>query len=94
MIQRTLLNIIKKDLFQGKTILIYGPRQAGKTTLLEMISNELSQSIKMLDCDEPDVRKDLTDSTSVKLKQLIGDSKVIMIDEAQRIKNIGLKRIG
>jgi len=90
MIQRTLLNIIKEDLFQGKTILIYGPRQAGKTTLLEMISNELSQSIKMLDCDEPDVRKDLTDSTSVKLKQLIGDSKVIMIDEAQRIKNIGL----
>jgi predicted AAA+ superfamily ATPase len=90
MIQRILLDAIKNDLFKGKAILIYGPRQAGKTTLLEMISNELDQNVKILDCDEPDVRKDLTDPTSVKLKQFIGDSKVIMIDEAQRVKNIGL----
>ncbi|MCK4676653.1 MAG: ATP-binding protein [Bacteroidales bacterium] len=90
MIQRKLLKVIKNELFKGKAILIYGPRQVGKTTLLEMIANELNQKIKLFDCDEPDVRKDLTDTTSAKLKHLIGDSKVIMIDEAQRIKNIGI----
>jgi len=90
MIQRNLLKIINDDLFKGKTILIYGPRQVGKTTLLEMIINVLDQKVKLFDCDEPDVRKDLTDSTSTQLKHLIGDSKVIMIDEAQRIKDIGI----
>ncbi len=90
MIIRKILDDIQKNLFKGKTIIIYGPRQSGKTTLLKMISDLLSQKILLLDCDEPDVRKDLTDPTSVKLKKMIGPSKVVMIDEAQRIKNIGL----
>ncbi len=90
MIIRKILDDIQKNLFKGKTIIIYGPRQSGKTTLLKMISDLLSQKILLLDCDEPDVRKDLTEPTSVKLKKMIGPSKVVMIDEAQRIKNIGL----
>ena len=90
MIQRTILEQIKKTLFTGKTILLYGPRQSGKTTLLEMLSNEIQDKVLILDCDEPDIRKELTDVTSSQLKQRIGNVKVVMIDEAQRVKNVGI----
>lgn len=90
MIHRTIIEQIKKILFTGKTILLFGPRQSGKTTLLEMLSNEIQEKVLILDCDEPDVRKELTEVTSTQLKQRIGNAKVIMIDEAQRVKNIGI----
>lgn len=91
MIHRTILEEIKNNLFTGKTIMVLGPRQAGKTTLLDMLSNEIREKVVILDCDEPDIRKELTDVTSTQLKQRIGNAKVVMIDEAQRVKNIGIK---
>lgn len=90
MIGRILLEGIKKSLFKGKTIFLLGPRQSGKTTLLEMLSKEINEKVLMLDCDEPDIRKDLTDASSTKLASIFGTAKVVMIDEAQRVKNIGI----
>lgn len=90
MIHRSILEQIKKNLFTGKTILFFGPRQSGKTTLLEMLSNEIQEKVLILDCDEPDIRKELTDVTSTQLKHRLGDAQVVMIDEAQRVKNIGI----
>ena len=90
MIQRKILEQIKKSLFKGKTLILLGPRQSGKTTLLEMLSQEIKEKVLILDCDEPDIRKELTDASSTQLKQRTGSAKVVMIDEAQRVKNIGL----
>lgn len=90
MIGRILLEGIKKSLFKGKTIFLLGPRQSGKTTLLEMLSKEINEKVLMLDCDEPDIRKDLTDASSTQLASMFGNAKVVMIDEAQRVKNIGI----
>ncbi|MCU0371607.1 MAG: AAA family ATPase, partial [Bacteroidales bacterium] len=90
MITRIIIQRIKEVLFNGKTIMVFGPRQSGKTTLLEMLAGELQEKVLFLDCDEPDVRKELTDVTSTQLMQRFGDAKVVMIDEAQRIKNIGI----
>jgi hypothetical protein len=55
-----------------------------------MLAGELEEKVLLLDCDEPDVRKELTDVTSTQLMRRFGDAKVVMIDEAQRIKNIGI----
>lgn len=90
MIKRTILQKIKENLFKGKTIMLFGPRQSGKTTLLEMLADELHEKVLTLDCDEPDIRKELTDVTSTQLKNRFGNARVVMIDEAQRIKNIGI----
>ncbi len=90
MIQRILLNNILKNLNKGKAIIILGPRQVGKTTLLEMLKKSLDCKVLYLNGDEPDIRNILTDTTSTELKHLINKNKVVMIDEAQRIKNIGL----
>jgi uncharacterized protein len=90
MINRIIIQRIKEVLFKGKTIMLFGPRQSGKTTLLEMLTGDIREKVLLLDCDEPDIRKELTEVTSTQLMHRFGDARVIMIDEAQRIKNIGI----
>lgn len=86
---RLLEKRVKKHLFKGKAVIIYGARRVGKTTLVKKIQSEYAKSL-YLNCDEPDVRLALTDKTSTELLNYIGNKKLVIIDEAQRIKNIGL----
>jgi len=67
-----------------------GPRQVGKTTLVNMLLAERNESVTLFNGDEADVRQLLRDPTSTRLKSLIGDGKIVVVDEAQRIENIGL----
>ena len=90
MIERTLKQQILKNFKRNKIIILIGSRQVGKTTLAEMISNEFKNKFIWFNGDEPDVRSQLTDVTSTQLRTLIGKNELIIIDEAQRIKNIGL----
>ncbi|GAF88241.1 unnamed protein product, partial [marine sediment metagenome] len=78
------------SLFKGKLVVIYGARQVGKTTLIkEMQKNYFDKSI-YINCDEPDMREALTKKTSTELKSFIGNNNLVLIDEAQRVKNIGI----
>lgn len=81
---------IKKRLFKGKAILVVGPRQTGKTTLVRLVFDQVKVKKLWLNGDEPDVREMLSDITSSELKKIIGNHKLVVIDEAQRIKNVGL----
>lgn len=90
MIERAIYQQIIKNLFKGKAIIITGPRQVGKTTLLRAIMKESESKVLFLNCDEPDIRPMLENASSTSLKALIGDNALILIDEAQRVKNIGL----
>jgi len=89
-IKRALQPILESKLFRGKIIILYGARQVGKTTLIKNIQNKYPDNSLFLNCDEPDIRELLTDTTSTKLKSIIGNKELILIDEAQRVKNIGL----
>lgn len=90
MVHREIADLIKERLFQHKAIIILGPRQSGKTTLLQSLSSGFSKKTMFLNCDEPDIRKQLTEVTSTQLKKLLGNADIILIDEAQRVKNIGI----
>lgn len=90
MIYRKLLNIIREKLNHGKALIILGARQTGKTTILKELYKDFADKALMLNCDEPQVRSNLTNVSSSFLKQLTGNKKYILIDEAQRINNIGL----
>ncbi|MEO8233179.1 MAG: ATP-binding protein [Ignavibacteriota bacterium] len=90
MINREIQSSIESKLFKGKLIIIYGARQVGKTTLIKKIGEKFDDKTVYLNCDEPDIRETLTDATSTKLKNLIGRHTLILIDEAQRVKNIGI----
>lgn len=90
MIKREIQKSIESKLFKGKLIVIYGARQVGKTTLIKEIGKKYADDQVYLNCDETDIRGLLTDTTSTKLKNLVGAKKLVLIDEAQRVKNIGI----
>lgn len=90
MINRLIYEKIKSRMFRGKAIIVYGPRRVGKTTLLKKLEATANVKTLYLDGDEPDVRKKLSDVNSSALKKIIGTTRILFIDEAQRIKNIGI----
>lgn len=91
-IERALKDTFKKHLFKGKIVLLYGARQVGKTTFLKKIADELKMDYKYLNCDEMDIQNLLREAgTSQQLRQIVGSHKLVIIDEAQRVRNIGLK---
>ncbi|BCO08068.1 ATPase [Desulfolithobacter dissulfuricans] len=89
-IKRRLQETITGRLFKGKVIIVLGARQVGKTTLVENILSELDAPVIELNGDEADVRELLADTTSARLQAIVGRNKIVFIDEAQRISNIGL----
>jgi predicted AAA+ superfamily ATPase len=90
MISREIIQNIHSKLDDNKAIILMGPRQVGKTTLLKYLQKEMNIPSVWWNGDEPDIRRILTESTSTQLKGLIGEAKLLIIDEAQRIENIGL----
>ncbi len=95
MITRTLQAKIEQRLFKGKAIVVVGARQVGKTTLFNEILRGRTEKTLRLNLDEADAREILSSPTMAELKQLIADNSIVMIDEAQRARDIGLtlKRI-
>ena len=89
-ITRTLSKQIESNLFKGRAIMLYGPRQAGKTTLLKNLISKYDKKTIWLNADNPDVREELTNVTLAKWRKIVGKKKVVVIDEAQRVNNIGL----
>lgn len=83
---------INNRLFQGRIVIIYGPRRSGKTTLVQKIASDSKFPFRYLNCDEISVQNLFAQAgTSTSLAQITGDRKLIVIDEAQRVTNIGLK---
>ncbi len=90
MIKREIEDIILKRLFKGKAILIFGARQVGKTTLVNDLANKTGEKCLYLNADEADVRSIFSNTTSGRLKSYIGNQKIVILDEAQRIENVGV----
>lgn len=89
MINRILENQIRERLFSGKVIIVTGPRQVGKTTLLKKILGGMND-VLFLDGDDPTIQKLIDRPNTEQIRQIIGTSTIVFIDESQRINDIGL----
>lgn len=89
MIHRELAKVLQGKFHKGKVIVLIGPRQVGKTTLI----NALLEGVPylFLDGDDSVVVDTLSNANTEILKNIIGNYKYVFIDEVQRIPNIGLK---
>jgi predicted AAA+ superfamily ATPase len=90
MISRILVDRLRQKMFKQKAIIVLGPRQVGKTTLLKNLAFDPNE-ILWMNADEIDVQQTLSEVSSGSFKALLGKKKIFIIDEAQRIENIGLK---
>jgi uncharacterized protein len=90
MIERLLTDTIEARLGKGKAILLLGPRQVGKTTLTRSLLAKNDPDYLYLNGDEPDVPDLLSHRGSRALLDLFGRHRNVLIDEAQRVPDIGL----
>ena len=90
MFKRLLKKQLLKRFFKGKILIITGARQTGKTTLVSEIQKEFEASgVVLFNCDNITDREKLKNRDLEFLQQLIGNAKLIIIDEAQKVENIG-----
>lgn len=90
MIHRQLQEEVENRLFAGKAIILIGARQVGKTTMVNSILETRKSEVQFFDGDDPTVRRLLDKPNTEQIRQLIGNAKIVFIDEAHRLANIGL----
>ena len=90
LIRRRLKEPILSRVFQNKAIIIIGARQVGKSTLLQEIDKEFNLPTERLNCDDPRIRAMLSNPTLSQLELMFANKRMVMIDEAQRVDNIGV----
>jgi predicted AAA+ superfamily ATPase len=86
--------IVEKGILQrltdNKAIIIFGPRQVGKSTLLKQLFKD-NNRVLWLYGDQPQTQSLFADISAPNIKTIIGDKKIVVIDEAQMVKDIGVK---
>lgn len=90
MIERLLYKSIEDKLFKGKVIVLSGARQVGKTTLLKQILRN-KEDVLWLNGDEMQVQNLFNNASADRLLSEFGGNKIVILDEAQRIENVGLR---
>jgi len=90
MIPRLIEEDILAKLQPNKAIVIYGPRQVGKTTLLKALLTKIQEDYLFVSGEDNFVRAWLGSQSIDILKQNIGTKRLLIIDEAQKIDQIGL----
>ena len=91
-IKRDIDAFLAKRMFSGKVLVVYGPRQSGKTTSIEhyISENGLQDETVRFNGDEIVDCNLLADASAEKLRLLVGRKRIIFIDEAQKIPEIGI----
>lgn len=89
MLNRLIKEQIKNKLFKSKVVVLYGARQVGKTTLVKDILQDFGSSGRYLNCELLSVQEGLSQLEAVKIKSFLGDYKLVVLDEAQNVPDIG-----
>ena len=90
-IYRITLDIILKKMQPNKVIVLLGARRVGKTKLIEKLIEETNEKHLFLNGDDVETHNLLAVQSTANFKRLLGDTKFLIIDEAQEIPNIGKK---
>lgn len=90
MMVRDIFETLKNREDDRKVIIVLGARQVGKSTLLRTLADPKDPDVVWFNGDEPDVRERFTNMSSTMLRDVIGQHTTVVIDEAQRITDIGI----
>lgn len=88
-IKRYIEASIESDFFKEKVIVILGARQVGKSTLIKMLPSCTEQNTLWLDAENADVPALLENANIERLKHMTRNHQVVVLDEAQKVPNIG-----
>jgi len=89
-IERLQQTQIQNMLLPGKVIVLYGPRQVGKTTLVRALQENIDRRTRFINADELLYREALASQNLQTLNEVLADAELLIIDEAQRVPDIGI----
>ncbi len=89
LINRTIASQILESLVPNKVVVLVGPRRVGKTVLIEQLVNSIGEPYLLLNGEDFAVREILARRTVQNYINLLGGRRVLLIDEAQKIPDIG-----
>lgn len=89
-VQRDLSENILAKLLPNKVVVVYGARRVGKTLLIKELLKKINEPFLSLNGEDINVHARLSQRSVENYKQLIGNHKLLYIDEAQKIPGIGL----
>ncbi|MBM3404286.1 MAG: ATP-binding protein [Bacteroidetes bacterium] len=85
---REIVQSLEKWMDSREILIIYGTRQVGKSTLLDMLLGDRNDAV-ILNCERPLIFEILQSRDLSKIKALFGDKRIIALDEAQSVTGIG-----
>ena len=88
-IKRALESVLRNALFKNKVIILYGPRQAGKTTLIKHITADQGSGVLFIDCEIVRNNELLSRRDAQELFSLVAGYRIVVFDEAQTVRGIG-----
>lgn len=89
-IRQKQLDNLRQLLGPGKVVVLYGARRTGKTTLVEEFLKEIKEPFLFVSGEDITVQEFLASRSVEKLKAFVGINRLLIVDEAQRIRDIGL----
>lgn len=93
-VYNTIPRYIQQDILAhvqpGKVVVVYGPRRVGKTTLLRQLAKQITEPVLWFTGEDLDIQEQLASQSIEKLKSVVGNYKLVVIDEAQYVDQIGL----
>ncbi len=89
MIKRALYSQLIQNLSAKKVLVLYGPRRVGKTTLLNELVHSTTRSFKLVEGEDRGVQEILSSGRLQTLKEFLGQTELLLVDEAQKIPEIG-----
>lgn len=89
-IKRLLQAEINKQIGKQKVVMLYGSRRTGKTTIIRHIAEKHGKDVLLLQGEDMDVIAALAQRTVANYRRLTRGRKIIIIDEAQAVPNIGM----
>lgn len=89
-VPRALLDRLTRAVAPGKVVVLYGPRQVGKTTLLRRYVREHDPEALFVSGEDPPVREQLEGQSVARLAAFVGGRRTLIVDEAQRLREVGL----
>ena len=89
-VPRALLDRLTRAVAPGKVVVLYGPRQVGKTTLLRRYMREHDPEALFVSGEDPPVREQLEGQSVARLVSFVGGRRTLIVDEAQRLREVGL----
>jgi uncharacterized protein len=88
---RLAYHLVQKKLQPNKVVVLLGARRVGKTKLLEELISNLQEKYIFLNGDDIQTHQLLEVQSTANFKRFLGETKFLIIDEAQEIPSIGKK---